>query len=503
MNIDETLALRPDKRHGESNQPIIPSIGIIWHPDQSRVGSIAPLFLGKQQEAELSRDSLLFYADAECAGMPLMDRHVSRKPLLIRRVSDTGYEITPPASRMSVVVNGQPIYSTAEFSLTDLGCEIIISLSDEIVLAIYECPAQRPPSPEKYGLLGISSHIQDIWRAVERVGPTDFHVLLRGETGTGKELIAQALHSLSSQRAHSMLNINMATLSSELAAAELFGTARGAFTGANQDKAGLFEQATRGTLFLDEIGDTPRTVQSMLLRTLETGEIRRVGETKVKHSNARVIAATDRPLTTDNFSQPLLRRLENIVITAPNLRNRRVDIGILIKHFSNDSELFRVQAPRFGLSVARLAHYDWPGNVRELRNVVQQITLGQTPDILKEHVGHSSAQAHQQARPSSAVLQEKRIPYRSPKSVSEKEMLEALDGNQWYIKHTAQYLNISRTTLYSLMEKSTTVRRSEDLSEHEIEQVTANYPDDLDYWAKELRVPRNALKRRVKQSFQV
>jgi len=503
MNIDETLALEPEKRHEESNQPIMPSIGIIWHPDQARVGSIAPLFLGKQQEAELSRDNLLFYADAECVGKPLMDRHVSRKPLLIRRVSDSDYEITPPSSRMSVVVNGQQIYCPTVFSLSDLGGEIIISLSDEIVLAIYECPAQRLPSPEKYGLLGVSSHIQGIWQEVERVGPTDFPVLIRGETGTGKELIAQALHALSARRAQSMLNVNMATLSSELAAAELFGAARGAFTGANQDKAGLFEQATRGTLFLDEIGDTPRNVQSMLLRALETGEIRQVGDTRVKHSGARVIAATDRPLTTDSFSQPLLRRLENIVITAPNLRNRRVDIGILIKHFSDDSELFQLQATRFGLSVGRLAHYDWPGNVRELRNVVQQITLGQTPDILKEDVVLSSVQAHQQPQPSSAARLGKRPPYRSPKSVSEKEMLDALDGNQWCIKPTAQYLNISRTTLYSLMEKSKSVRRSEDLSEHEIKQVTTNYPDDLDYWAKELRVPRNALKRRVKQSFQI
>ncbi len=498
MMIDETLALTLDKRQSAGRRATSPSIGVIWHPDQSRIGNIAPLFYGKTGTAELSRSGLLFYDDAGNEGKPLLDRHISRSPLLIRRITETEYEIVPPTSKMVVSVNGRVVSDSVTVSLKDMGREIIISLSDKVVLAIFECPSQRELSSKNHGLLGISPQIQDVWKVIEQAGPTDLPVLIKGATGTGKELIAQALHALSRRSGHVMLNVNMATISRELAAADLFGTARGAFTGAVQDKTGLFEQASKGTLFLDEIGDTPRIVQPMLLRALETGEIRRVGETRVKKTTPRIVAATDRALTADNFSQPLLRRLESIIVTALNLREHRVDIGILIKHFmggNNTVQTRPAQASFSGSSVARLALHDWPGNVRELRNIVQQVSIGQTPEVLLNH----HIDSHSRTLSQGAQAFRKRPQYRPPTSVSEDEMLKALDRNQWCIKHAASMLNVSRTALYSLMEKSKRVRRSEELSELEIKQVMARKPNDIDFWAKELRVPRDALKRRVKR----
>lgn len=490
--MDETLAVTADHGAGGAEELLLPTLGIIWHPDLGRVGTVAPFLFGRQKAADLSRLRPLFRTLGGHGEAPLGDARVSRSPIRVERTGERLFRVSPPDSRMRVTVNGMPVTAPMEVSLDTLGDDIIITLSDSIVLSLFLCPAEPAPRPAENRMLGISRQIQAAWRAIAKTATTDLPVLIRGETGTGKELAAEALHLLSERAERNLVSVNMATLSDELAAADLFGATKGAFTGAVKDRVGLFESAADSSIFLDEIGDTPKAIQAMLLRVLENGEFRRVGETKSRYSTARVIAATDRPLGVDDFSQPLLRRLESMVIQLPPLKNRRVDIGVLAKHFI-ESGGYLTELNAFAAQIGRMALYDWPGNVRELRNAVQQIALGEAPDLTP-----SSDSAAQERPREAAPVKKPRKAYRSAASITEDEMLAALDACAWQIKETATALNISRTALYGLMDKSDNVRRIEDITDDTIRRLMDASPGDFDTWVRALCVPRGALEKRIK-----
>lgn len=491
-SLDETVSVGSSFGGVTGREMLLPSLGIVWHPDLTRIGAVAPLFFGRSTEAGLSRTAPLFRKQGAVEA-PLADRRVSRSTIEIKRVGPREFSFTPPNSKMHVLINGKAISEPTTVSLDALGDDIIITLANSIVLSLFLSPAEKAPMPPEGRLLGISRAMQGIWRAVAKTAPTNLPVLIRGETGTGKELVAQALHLASDRAEENLVSVNMATLSLELGSADLFGAAKGAFTGAVRDRIGFFEAADRSTIFLDEIGDTPQSLQAMLLRVLESGEFRRVGETRVRFSGARVLAATDRPLGADDFSQPLLRRLESMVIEMPPLRHRRVDIGLLAKHFLDAGGLAS-QAPEFERLATRLALHDWPGNVRELKNAVQQISVGQVPTLNMpgERVAEASG-----SKTSAAAKQ--KTQYRTPASVTEEEMLSALDEVEWRIKDAAAHLNISRTALYGLMERSPAVRDLDDLDDAEIREAMEAAPSDPGAWAKALRVPRGVLERKAKQ----
>jgi DNA-binding NtrC family response regulator len=219
--------------------------------------------------------------------------------------------------------------------------------------------------------------MQRIFRLIAKVAPTDSTVLLLGESGTGKELIARSIHLQSRRAQQSFVAVNMAALPESLLEGELFGSQRGAFTGAHTDRRGLVEEADGGTLFLDEIGDMPLATQVKLLRTLENGEVRRLGENVARMVNVRVIAATHHDLQADvaagRFRQDLYYRLNVVQIELPPLRERREDIGLLASYFL---ERFGARAGRNGLhftpeAAALLEGYEYPGNVRELENAIE------------------------------------------------------------------------------------------------------------------------------------
>ncbi len=512
VEMEETLAVTADHGAGGAAELLLPSLGVIWHPDLSRIGTVAPFLFGRTKAAELSRLKPLFRPLGGHGESPLGDPRVSRSPIRVERTGDRTFQISPPDSRMRVTVNGAPVTAPMEVSLDALGDDIIITLSDSIVLSLFLCPAEPAPRPAENRMLGISRQIQAAWRAITKTAGTGLPVLIRGETGTGKELAAEALHLLSDRAERNLVSVNMATLSDELAAADLFGAIKGAFTGAVKDRAGLFESAADSSIFLDEIGDTPKPVQAMLLRVLEDGEYRRVGETKSRYANARVIAATDRPLGAGEFSQPLLRRLESMVIQLPPLKNRRVDIGVLAKHFIETGG-YQAEMGAFAAQISRMALYDWPGNVRELRNAVQQIALGEPPDFTPRTertetsgrsnisggtMGTTSAANSAQGSPADTPKKAPRKAYRSAASITEDEMLAALNTCAWQIKETAAALNISRTALYGLMDKSDNVRRIEDISDDTIRRLMDANPGDFDTWVRALCVPRGALEKRVK-----
>jgi sigma-54-specific transcriptional regulator len=230
-------------------------------------------------------------------------------------------------------------------------------------------------------LLGVSTAIRQVLEQVKQVAGSSIPVLIQGETGTGKELVARAIHEQSPRAAGPFVAVNCGALPDSLLESELFGHRRGAFTGADRAKTGLFEVADGGTLFLDEIGDTSPALQMKLLRVIETRELRPLGDTRIRRVDVRLVSATHRDLEAaiedGSFRQDLYYRLNAVTLFVPPLRRRRVDIPFLAQHFAE--ELGAAQARRITLDEAfleALSRRDFPGNVRELRNAVERaITL--------------------------------------------------------------------------------------------------------------------------------
>jgi two-component system response regulator HydG len=231
--------------------------------------------------------------------------------------------------------------------------------------------------------------MRDVSELVQRVADTDVPVLLTGETGTGKGVVASALHSQSSRAGAPFVTVNCATLPEHLLESELFGHAKGAFTGATAHRAGLFEEANGGTLFLDEIGDLPSPLQAKLLDVLERNVVRAVGSNRERSVDARVVAATHRDLkecvASGRFREDLFYRLDVVNIHVPSLRNRRDDIPALLEHFLWSSRA-KHQAARLERispeAMARLVEYRWPGNVRELEHFVERTVLLAKSEVL-------------------------------------------------------------------------------------------------------------------------
>jgi DNA-binding NtrC family response regulator/tetratricopeptide (TPR) repeat protein len=238
----------------------------------------------------------------------------------------------------------------------------------------------QPDSADGTELIGISGAMQDVRRLIARASGAPFTVLIEGESGVGKELVARAIHRTGSRRDKPLRALNCAALTEELVDSELFGHARGAFTGALSERLGLFESAEGGSVFLDEVGELSSRAQAKLLRALQEGEIRRIGENFTRPIDTRLIAATNRSLAADvqagRFRQDLLYRLDVIRITVPSLRERIEDIPLLANRFWGDA-VARVgsKAVLGQAALAALARYDWPGNVRELQNVLAALAV--------------------------------------------------------------------------------------------------------------------------------
>jgi DNA-binding NtrC family response regulator len=229
-------------------------------------------------------------------------------------------------------------------------------------------------------LIGTSAAIQEVRRSIARAANAPFTVLIEGESGAGKELVATAIHRAGCRRDKALRALNCAALTEELVDSELFGHAKGAFTGAINERLGIFESADGGTVFLDEVGELSARAQAKLLRTLQEGEIRRIGENFTRPIDARLIAATNRSLTSEakagRFRQDLLYRLDVIRITVPPLRERVEDIPLLATRFWREAaERVGSKAVLGQAALAALARYDWPGNVRELQNVLAALAV--------------------------------------------------------------------------------------------------------------------------------
>lgn len=231
------------------------------------------------------------------------------------------------------------------------------------------------------GIIGNSESIKRIMILISQVAPVDISVLVTGESGVGKEIIAKAIHKSSSRNRKNLVIVNCGAIPEGIIESELFGHKKGSFTGANEDRKGYFEEANNGSIFLDEIGETPLETQVKLLRVLESGEFMRVGEAKTRKTNVRVIAATNKDLITlvkkNHFRQDLYYRLKTVTINIPPLRKRLEDIGKFVERFS--LEFTRTNdIPYRGFmpdAIRLFKRYDWPGNVRELKHFVEKLLV--------------------------------------------------------------------------------------------------------------------------------
>jgi transcriptional regulator with GAF, ATPase, and Fis domain len=230
-------------------------------------------------------------------------------------------------------------------------------------------------------MIGESNPIMHIKGIIEKVAPTDARVLITGENGTGKELVAHWLHEKSERTKAPMVEVNCAAIPSELIESELFGHIKGSFTGANKDREGKFEAANGGTIFLDEIGDMSLSAQAKVLRALQENKISRVGSDKDIKVNVRVIAATNKNLKEEiekgKFREDLYHRLAVILINVPSLNDRREDIPLLVNFFANQiaNEHGNTVKLFSGKALKLLQNYDWTGNIRELRNIVERLII--------------------------------------------------------------------------------------------------------------------------------
>jgi len=317
---------------------------------------------------------------------------------------------------------------------------------------------KRMTSPPEsfHSIIGISQSMQDIYKTIEEIAETDVNVLIAGETGTGKELIARTIHKLSRKNNRPFIIVDCGSLSESLLQSELFGHKKGSFTGAIRDKKGMCEEANGGTLFLDEVGDAPLAIQSGLLRVTDRGEIRRIGETELRKVDIRIISATNKDLeqevTRKNFREDFFYRLNQAEINIPPLREREEDISLILNHY------LKIFADKKGKEVRSfeeeaveiLENYPFPGNVRELKNIVE-VALVKTKG---KHISEDDLPAK--------VLREGFIKLKENKKQSLKTILDnfersllidSLKRNEWNITKAAEDMDISRRSLQLKIKK--------------------------------------------------
>jgi two-component system nitrogen regulation response regulator NtrX len=317
-----------------------------------------------------------------------------------------------------------------------------------------------------YQIVGSSKAIKAVIERIEKVAPTPARVLITGENGTGKELVARAIHDLSLRARGPFVEVNCAAIPAELIESELFGHIKGSFTGAASDRPGKFELADGGTLFLDEIGDMSLPAQAKVLRALQEGVISRIGSGKPLEIDVRVVAATNKTLEQEiaagRFREDLLYRLNVVPIEVPPLRVRRGDIPQLVRHFSNQLS----GTGRAGLkpkefepgALKLLAAHDWPGNIRELRNAVERLLILAARETVTESdverlVGEGGRSvAAGEAAASGSLL--RAGTFEEFKQAAERAYLQAkLKEHDWNVSETARTLEMPRSNLYKKIER--------------------------------------------------
>jgi two-component system nitrogen regulation response regulator NtrX len=345
--------------------------------------------------------------------------------------------------------------------------------TDRILVTIRNALQQRGLSQEvtrlrdevesRYEIVGRSFAIRTVLERIEKVGPTDARVLITGENGSGKELVARALHRVSPRVEEPFVEVNCAAIPAELIESELFGHVKGAFTGAHTDRTGKFEQADGGTLFLDEIGDMSLSAQAKVLRTLQDGMVTRVGGEKTVQVDVRVIAATNKELDSEiaggRFREDLYFRLNVVPIQVPPLGDRRDDIPMLVRHFTERAIEEQRLPPRrlTPEAVTRLTEMEWPGNVRELKNTVERLLiLSHGAEIGVRDVERLVGATQGAGLPAELMQADSFAEFKD--RAERAYILGKLRENEWNVSETARVIDMPRSNLYKKIDKYGLVR---------------------------------------------
>lgn len=494
-------------------QPLL-CFTIVFHPDMDRVGECARMAVRDGSEVAVSRLKPRFSQPRRDGSKPLSDRYLSRSPVKFQWSGDH-LLLNASAAGTSLMLDGALVSGSFRLGGDRLRRGVVIVLARRVVLFMQLAEAIEIAA-DPCGLVGESPALQRLRFRVGELAVSDAPVLLLGESGTGKELVAKALHGRSLRGRSKLLTINMAAIPAELAAAELFGASRGAYTGADRDKPGYFQQADGATLFMDEIGVTPAAVQSQLLRALESGEVQPAGG-GIRTVDVRVISATDANLDRADehrFNTALRHRLGALEISLPALRERRDDIGRLVFHYlahyareSGSPDLLGVGigdpavVAHWALLLSGMASYEWPGNVRELRNFCRQIILASAAagnltipeNVLTALVGKPVADP---VREGAADDAEGKSAYRMASRLEEDEVCEAMKASRWEVAGAARGLRVSRPALYKRIKQIPGLRLASDISVAELEETWRCCGGELERAVEMLEVSRAALQQR-------
>lgn len=521
MNQFDYTLTSPLRRSAMAQQVFL-GITVLWHPDPAMIGG-QYLHSRSQDVLELNRFTPLFCHPGQ-TGMPMAVGTISRTPILLRWQDAQSVMLEVPPSRMVVEVNGHEITDQINLSSSQIDQGVVISLGRSVFLCLHWMRSlpQFNLIPE---IVGVGSAAIQLREQIRQMAKSDLPVLLLGETGTGKELAAKAIHQFSSRAHAPLVTVNMAALNETLAAADLFGAAKGAYTGAAQTRKGYFAEAAGATLFLDEVGNTPTSIQPMLLRVLETGDYRPLGASQDCRSSARIVSATDQNLYQSSFNHALLRRLESLVLHLPPLKQRREDLGVLILHILAREPGEATLTSEFpGEILNSLFCYDWPGNVRQLAQVIRRVCLqlqaGQSPDLsglleqasapavlpsltavsanprlspgnLDSSLMGTNSSAHSLARNSHSAAQSRKKLH----EISHDAVLTAMRNQRWEILAAAQELGVSRPSMYKLLEQHPQIRRAQDIPVTEIQSALQTSQQQIDRCAEILQTPAEALRR--------
>ncbi len=486
----QDLSTLDDEQDTPCDRPEVVVLTILHHPDGARVGERAEL-VELEVGVTLSVSRL---APDFGAGGSLRDPRVSRKPLWIRRESQR-LVLCSASPKIRVdgahLVGEHPVSMAAAReagAIVELGRCVLLGLSVE-----------AEPAGRSGEILGVGPAIRRVRDQVCRIATTAVPVLIRGESGVGKELVARALHQASPRRGRPWVTVNMAAVPVSVAAAELFGHGRGAFTGAVSARPGCFQRADGGTLFLDEIGETPADVQPQLLRALDSGEIQPVGQIS-RQVDVRLITATDadleRQVEQGHLRRALYYRLQQAEIRVPALRERRIDVPILLHHFLRGMLTERGRAallddnppgrrPWLGVElIGRLMAHAFPGNVRELRNIASQIVLGSFDQPVAR-------------LPDTLQLTPGALP-KVGRGLAEDPLEDALCRHEWNVSHAAAALGMSRNAVIMAIKRHPRLRLAADLDASTIASAVAVHGDRLPTLAAALRVSPHGLKLRMR-----
>ena len=390
---------------------------------------------------------------ADDCDLVLTDDTVSRRHCEIE-LSEAGFRVRDVGSTNGVSCAGMRVYDIACVGAT----ELVLGETTLSVVPLKETEDRERVTADRFGdVLGASRKMRELFAQLERFADTALSILIEGETGAGKDVVAESIHRASARVDGPYVVFDCSAVAPTLVESELFGHERGAFTGATNARAGVFEQAHGGTLFLDEIGELPKDMQPKLLRALERREIKRLGSAKLSSVDVRVISATNRNLSaevrTGAFRQDLYYRIAGARVFVPPLRERLDDIPLLVEHF------LKLEAPRVaGVSVPpqvldMFNAHRWPGNVRELRNAVQRMVVAPELALHASDTGDSEA-ARRPREPDATLIEPLRIARRTSADAFERDYLHALlrrmQGN---VSRAAAIAEVSRQMVQKLMRK--------------------------------------------------